>query len=159
MDDLGDHCVTTGFGALPDLQPVDHARTHLGRQLEPRGRSTAGECSCHVLGVRRSHRRERRVVGQTCCEACEEPRQLLVGHVGQLPECVDRCSDGRAHDGVFGVWHVQQVARVVHDHQAIALAERGGQLGVDLGDPIAPERDELSGGQNSQRCARHGDVA
>ena len=100
--------------------------------------------ACHVGGVGRGDRGERRVVGQARGELVEERRDLLVVDVDELGEGLDRAADGGVHERVLGLRHVQQITGLVDDHEPVAAAERLGQRRRDAHDTIATEDDRLA---------------
>ena len=145
-----DDAIAGAGSVAPRAQPGDHVGPHLRRQLEARRRATAGRGPLDVAAVRRRDRTERGVVGETVGEHLEEPGDLRVGARSEGLERGDGGVDRGGRARVLAGRDVEEVARVVHDDQAVARGEPRRQIGGHERHAIAAEHDRLPGREGAQ---------
>ena len=105
---------------------------------------------------------EDRIVVDRIGEASEELRDLVVGAISKRSESLRCARHRRRHQRVLGLRDVQQIARLLHDHQPVARLEGSGEVGRHDGDSIASIDQLLALDELSQRTPSrqtHGWVA
>jgi hypothetical protein len=145
-----DHLVARGLGVAPGAKPRDHPGSHGFVGDEARRRAAARVGRRHVRGICLGDLAPAGVVGEPGCEGLEETGDGGVGDLAHLREGVRGAAHGACGDRLFCGGYVQEVARVLHDHQPVAWLERRGQLRADIGDPIAAEWHRLAGRKRLQ---------
>jgi hypothetical protein len=142
--DRPDRAVALQVAVAPGAQAGDHVVAHAVGQDEA-GRRPSGVRGAGDVGVVGDPDGGHDVVvGEGGSEGVEERRDLGVVARAEGGERLDRRVHGARRLGVFGRWHVQDVAGLLDHDEAIATTERRRQLRPHAGHAVAAIDDRLA---------------